>query len=374
MPSASARFSWSRSGEERYSYSESGLILDKDSYSSGISVSQTIFSGGRNYFDIKSSILSYHSSQLNFKNQRASVISSIKEAFYSVIMARQLTENARQSLERTKDQWALIAIRDTLGMADPTEVSQMKVSLAQTELELIQAENNYQQAKENLLALLGMQVSSDISLEVHKDEPYKANSLSVYIDQAMENNLDISTMEISKKQAELSEKSSWGDYLPGISASYSYNWNGSDLPDDFVQYDKEANWSVGISANWSLFLGTSRISSILSKRSSLVEIDKRLEQTKQSIELAVRNAYRNMQEARSRIDLADARVEQAALNSTLFREKFELGDCTLLELLQAELSLREAEVEKISANFDYNIAIAELSRLTGDNGNYSLEN
>jgi|GEM_PF-1727838 len=365
MPAASTRFSWSRSGDDRVSYGETGLIVSRDHYSTGFSASQTLFSGGRNILNTKSARLARDISRENLSDREAELIYNVKGAFFSVIRSKESAENAKASLERIEDQYILVLERDRHGLADPTEITQIKVSRAQAELAVIQADNALAKAKESLAMLLSLPLDSDFDLidsGTYADAP---TLLGEQIRIALENSPQIRQAELAVKRAHLSMMSTWTQYIPGVNASYSYSWSGSQWPDDLSAFDDQASWSAGISASWTLFAGTSRIAGIQTANSQLRDAETNLKLVRQSLEGAVRDAFRRMEEARARIALADARLDDAKLNEELFSEKYGLGDCTLLELLQAELSLRQAETEAVNANFDYNIAIAELYRLTG---------
>ena len=361
LPTASTRFSWSKSGDETYSLGETGVNVSDEHYSTGFSASQTLFSGGKSYLELRRSIHSRNAAQRDFADRRAEVVLMIKEAYYAAIGAEQSAENARDALERTSDQMELVAQRDSLGMADPTEVSQMKVRLLETELTALQADNAQDRALENLMSLLSYPFTAQVELVDPGEEVPGGNSLEFYLSRIDESSA-VKSAELAVRRAKLSEYYSWAGYLPGVSASYGYNWSGVELPEDLGALDEESSWSVGISANWTLFSGTSRISSIKSSSSAYRAAQINLESVRRNLESNIRNKYRTLKEAEVRLRLADVRLEDAALNSSLFREKYELGDCTLLELLQAELSLREAEAEVVSARFDYNIAAAELAR------------
>ncbi len=365
MPSSSARFSWGRNEQESFSYSESGLIVSRDHYNAGISASQTIFEGGKNLLSTKSARLSRDITSQSLTENEANLVYSVKNAFFTVISAEHTAKNASAALERIEDQFTLVSERDKLGLADPTELTQIKVSKAQNQLTLLQAQNTLQKAVESLAGLLAMPLDTPIGLVDPGIVVAAPGPMEEYIKLALENHPQVMQAEMSLQKARLSKLSSWANYLPGINASYSYSWSNSEMPESFVQFDDEAKWSVGLSANWNLFSGVSRIASIQSANSMLRDAENSLLLVKQSIEASVRDAYRNLQEADARIQLSDARLEDARLNEELFVEKYGLGDCTLLELLQAELSLQQAETEAISAQFDYNMAISELLRLSG---------
>jgi outer membrane protein TolC len=355
MPGASTSFSWS-TGEND---------TDNGRYSAGLSANQTISAGGNNYLGTKSALLSRDGSRNDLADREAALIYNVKLAFYSVLSSKSVAENANNALRRTEDQMELVMARDELGLADPTEVTQIKVSLAQTRLTGIQTKNTERKSIESLLMLLSMPFETEIELVEPQAQTREFATLDDYLDAAINNSPQVSSAELARRRARLSNISTWSAYIPGVSASYSYNWSNSEMPSTLPEFDDEASWSVGLSANWTIFAGTSRIARIRSANSSLRDAETNLKMVIQSIEASVRDAYRQSEESGARIDLAEARVEDARLNAELFNEKFKLGDSTLFETLEAELSLREAEDEEIGARFDYNMAIAELARWSG---------
>jgi len=49
----------------------------------------------------------------------------------------------------------------------------------------------------------------------------------------------------------------------------------------------------------------------------------------------------------------------------LVKTKYNLGAAALWELLDSQVSLREAQFSKVKAEFDYNLAQAKLQNATG---------
>ncbi len=365
MPSANVRYSWSHSGQDRYNFTETGYTISNDHYSMGFSASQPIFAGGNNLLSLKTSYLNYRSAELDLTSEQSDLVYKIKQAFFAAISADQSMNNAARSFERINEQWRFVAQRDTLGLADPTEVSQMKVTLAENELSLLQAQNARRQSIENLLALLAVPLDTDVELIEPALLTPREKDIDYLLENAMKTNSQIRSAELSQQTAKLTKFSSWSDYLPSVNASYSYSWSDNSMPANFSQITDDATWSFGVSASWSLFTGTSRISSLISANSGERSAELGLLQAKQIVETSVRKAFRDMEEASARRRLAEVRVEDAEFNATLFREKFAIGNCTVLELLQAELSLQNAYAEKVRAVFDFRMSLAELERLSG---------
>ena len=49
----------------------------------------------------------------------------------------------------------------------------------------------------------------------------------------------------------------------------------------------------------------------------------------------------------------------------MVQEKYNLGSASILELLDAEVSFKEAESDGVQAFYDYNLAIAKFEKAIG---------
>ena len=88
-------------------------------------------------------------------------------------------------------------------------------------------------------------------------------------------------------------------------------------------------------------------------------------ETEQNLMKQVRETYGNIREAYQRVELAKTRLQDAELTSEISTEKYRLGTATLLEMLDAEMSLVESENEYIHAMYDHKINMANLEKLCG---------
>ena len=65
-------------------------------------------------------------------------------------------------------------------------------------------------------------------------------------------------------------------------------------------------------------------------------------------------------------DTGDSLLVAAAQEDVnLAREKYNLGAATILEVLDAEVSLKQAQTNQVQALFDYNLAISRLEKAMG---------
>ena len=84
-----------------------------------------------------------------------------------------------------------------------------------------------------------------------------------------------------------------------------------------------------------------------------------LAQAYQQVRGEVLEAVMRLEEAGIRSELAASRLELAASNLTLAELRYHNGLNTLLDVLEAEAELAEAEVEAVTAAYDYNVARAQ---------------
>jgi outer membrane protein len=148
--------------------------------------------------------------------------------------------------------------------------------------------------------------------------------------------------------------------LPSVSLSASNGWNGSVLPGS-----GDDDWSVGLSASWSIFDAGSTSAKVKQADASLDKAKEQLVQVKNSAALEVRQNYLSMQEAEKRIDTNKVAVGKAEEDLVIAREKYNAGVGTNLDVIDAQLALTQAKTNEIQALFDYNVNVAKIDKAIG---------
>ena len=81
--------------------------------------------------------------------------------------------------------------------------------------------------------------------------------------------------------------------------------------------------------------------------------------------LELKQAYLNVEEARQTIDLTEQKQASASEDLDLVQEKYNLGSASILELLDAEVSFKQAESDRVQALYDFNLAVAQFEKAVG---------
>jgi len=79
----------------------------------------------------------------------------------------------------------------------------------------------------------------------------------------------------------------------------------------------------------------------------------------------IKTAYLDTRQLGEQKQVSQENVEAAEEDLKITQEKYNLGAATILDLLDAQVSLKQAQVSLIQADLDLNKAIAQLERAMG---------
>ena len=79
----------------------------------------------------------------------------------------------------------------------------------------------------------------------------------------------------------------------------------------------------------------------------------------------IKTAYLNIQQLKEQKNVSQSNVDASTEDLKITQEKYNLGAATILDLLNAQVSLKQAQVTLIQADFDLNLAISRLENAMG---------
>ncbi|HEX9916639.1 MAG TPA: TolC family protein, partial [candidate division Zixibacteria bacterium] len=155
------------------------------------------------------------------------------------------------------------------------------------------------------------------------------------------------------------------NWLPTVSLSYRYGWSNENL--DMLGYflKKDYDQTISGSLNFNIFNGFQNKAATSNAKLDARYAQENYRQTKENVALEVKDAYLTIQQAKEKLDLTGESVRSAKEDLDLVQEKYNLGAATILELLDAEVSFKQAKSDEVQALFDYNMAVAKLEKAIG---------
>ncbi|MBN1755409.1 TolC family protein [bacterium] len=366
MPKVTTGLGWRRYDKEMLSITADEIVRSSDSYSASLSATQSLFTGGYQWFSMKYQQESYRQEVLSLKQEKSDIVYAVKSTYYAIIAAQRLVILSKLGVKRAEDQLNLVTQKYELGSASQSDVAKTRVLMAEEKLRLIQAQNGEREYREDLNELLNYPLDLQFTLASDSLISRELKPMTDYIELALDSSLDISSMENALNLYKIAKTMVNSAFYPALSLSLNYSWNNIELPDNWEEWRDADSWTLSMNLSWTLFNGLSRYYDHRESSLNFYKGELQLDQTIKNIVKQVRQTYGKVMESQQRIELSEARLEDARLTYEITSEKYKLGTATLLELLDSEVSLTSSENEHIQALYEYKINIALLDKLCGE--------
>ena len=127
----------------------------------------------------------------------------------------------------------------------------------------------------------------------------------------------------------------------------------------------EPAWAVGVGLNFTLFDGLARPNRIHAAQKLEEQAGLMRQKLLRDLETLVSSKYQELMKAGEQFDTLQASLNLADENLRARRRAFEEGLATSLDVVDAQLSLSAAEVERLRAAYAFDIALAQLLEASG---------
>jgi outer membrane protein len=335
-----------------------------DRFGQGGVLSQLVTDSGRTPNLVASARFQAQASAQTLLATQYDVVLQVNRAYYDVLHAQAVIKVAQQTIDARQllsDQVTELAKNKLKSQLD---VSFADVNVSEAKLLLIRAEEAVQAAVAELGRALGSDQPANYQLV---DEPAPSgppSSPDDLIAQAINNRPELASLRSSRDaaykffEAEKDLKrptvsiAAVGGFLPYVNTPAT-----APIP---AEYE-------GIGANVSIPVFNGHLFSARREAAHqrAMESDQRLRAQQQTIARDVRVAYGSAITAFRRIDVTAQFLRQAALALDLARGRYSLGLSSIVELTQAELNLTQAEIENLSAKYDYQSQYSVLQYTIG---------
>ncbi|MBN2183571.1 MAG: TolC family protein [Sedimentisphaerales bacterium] len=355
-----------------------------DNYSSGgiaqasasVSYIQSLFKGAGTRVNTQYIRIAAHQWNITSARTKLAAINLLANAdiaYWRFYAARKELEVRREQYKLAQDQFHQAKKKVAAGSAAKIEIVRAEAGLAGRLESVINAENAVQSYQRELLRIINRQ---DLPLEapveiLTQTEP---NPLGLELDekrlveQALANRMEMVELEQRLTVDELNLELARNSLLPDVTFSYTYSASAQDSGPVDAFGDLHGNsfddHSIGISASIPLGNRSAKARLRQAKLEKLQDISSR-DKYRQIIRLEVYEAVSGLESSWRRILAAEQGVTAAYRDYRVEQSQFQLGKSTSTNVLYSATGLADAQLRKIYAFADYEIAQINLARATG---------
>ncbi|MCP4631601.1 MAG: TolC family protein [candidate division Zixibacteria bacterium] len=334
-------------------------------YSAGISLQQTLFDGGSNIYNVYDAKAAAEARRYNLIGTERDIIYQVKENYFSLLKSKMLLDVRDEAVKRGEEQLKIAQSRYELGSASLSDVLKAKVQYGNDKLDRVEAENSYLLAKANLNYILNRDVNLDIEPIEEFDIREVEYNLETAMNTAMERNPNLLESEYALKSAKHQKNAARGDWFPTFSIGASYSWGNEEFSEIKNLIDQDYRWTLNGTINFPIFDGFQRNANYNSAKYSYRTAEDSYYTAKNSVALEIKQAFLNLDKARENLKLTEESQDAAKEDFNLAQEKYNLGAATILDLIDAQVSFKQAETNRIQSLFDYNLAVSQLEKAMG---------
>lgn len=365
LPNLSLSMGYSRYNTTQAYILNDNLFTSSDSYGMNFTLRQPVFDGFNYIHTPKSRSASIQSSEQQVRSTRHSVAFDAKRLCYDLLKAQKLSDVQEQAVKRSQEQLETSKARYELGSASMSDFLKAKVQLGRDSLTLITRQNDIDIKRATLNDFLGLPVERRTEVDVELSfDPYPLPDEAA-VTAAVETHPDVLAASYAEKAASHDVGSARSAMWPNLSAFAQYNYRSGKFPESTGDVWESDNHTVGLSLDWTLFSGFATTSRVKQAKIARHTSEEEVVQARRTVSLLVTTSALRVNEAQKRLSVADDQVQSATEDLNIAQEKYNLGAATILDILTAQVSLSEAETERIQAAYDYLLAIADLERSMG---------
>lgn len=297
------------------------------------------------------------------------IIYNIANAYYSILIAKEQIKLLNANKDRFTELLRIVELQKEYGVANNVDVNQVKVNLSNIESQLSILENNISLGDNQLKNAMGMKQEVPIILSDSTNivnEAINKQQLQTSREFDYSQTIAYTQQKLLMELYDINIKSIKYSVLPKVGFYARYGGNGFDQNKIFKAYDPLLGFgSLGLSLQWGIFTGFKRDAAYRTAIIDRENLDINFEINKDRMELQFKNSTNNFKRALSTIETNKKNVALAQEVYDNTNLQYKQGVASLSQMMNAELSLREANNNYSQSLIDYFKADLELNRSNG---------
>ncbi len=360
-PQASLQLS---SGQSRIDPVTGSIISGNSSiksYGVNLTGNLTLFDGFARNNSLKAARAQQNSADAALTSQRFALALTVTNAFLDALQNQLLLRVSEGAVQAADQQLRAATARLQTGAGQRTDSLNFAVTLGQSRLNLLNAQASLATSEANLgryIGVSGRVAATDdpaFSVAPAMVDTTQLRATVQFTSPAMK------TAEAALISAQANYKSSKAGYWPTVSLSAGSNWTGQSTNDYTIVGRRSLNLSFTMSP-WTSF---SRETQIETRSIAVTNAEANLADLKLSLDAQMTQYLATLANVQQQFEVSRASVAAATENLRVTNERYRLGVATIIEAINAQQSLTQAQVNEVQARFSYLRTKTQLESIIG---------
>ena len=349
----------------------SGEILNNvssiTSASSSFSITQNIYDGGIWWNNIRLAKNNFRITEQFDRQIKTNIIRNVHFAYFNYLKAIQLLDVSRCNLMSSQQQLTLVHQQYDLGSAKKTDLLKAEVRFGQARIDVITNDASVKSAYRNLKNAMGL-INSDQDFTIEEvEKPLELiPEFETGFELVQKFNPSVKAKQYQIMSAKLNTKLARGSRLPVISLSASSSGADENLGDAISNsYGDKQRTNASLSISIPIYTGNSISSRIQKAKISVDKQESEYLTQLEDLSVQLEDYLDQLNNYIEVIPINETVLESAEEDLKLSQVRYSQGSTTILEVLNAQVSVVQARASLVRSKYDAFIQQANLKALLG---------
>lgn len=281
-------------------------------------------------------------------------------AYYAVLAEGELARVASDRLRRAEEQLGVARVRVVAGETIATDSLQLLLEVNAARLEVLRRDSALVVSRLRLGRRIGLSGPADAAPLDASAPPVLPLTLDAAVAEQRARGPELEAARATERSAGAALAAERTGYLPDISISAAVGAYDSEFFPSALRRSQ-----FGVTVSLPIWDSGRRELAVEEARASHEVARAEREDRERGAAEQMAQAYNGYVTARSRIELALVGVSVSTENYRVQRARYREGATTILDLLEAQVKLSEAEAELVQARYAARLALAKIETLLG---------
>jgi outer membrane protein len=341
-----------------------------DNYRTRLDLQWPIYTGGRLDASERAARAEARASSDDLAAARADLRLEITRAYWALVTARESLRVVEESVTRIDAHLQDVRNQLTAGLVPPNEVLSVEAQESRQRMLRIQARTTREVTEAELARLIGAAPGTPIepaaSLEELPVEPRPPQALAALVEQAKQQRPERAALTTRVAAALERVRAATAGTKPTIAVAGGFDYarpNPRIFPREGAWKE---SWDASINLMWPLFDGGRAGAEVAEAAATSRASEERLADFDAILAVELRQRGSELESSRAAIEAANDAVRSATEARRVVGERFAAGVATSTDVLDAQVALLQAELDRTQAIANRRLAEARLVRALGE--------
>lgn len=299
------------------------------------------------------------------------LIVRVARAYFDVLAARDALRAAREQRRSIRRQLDRAEAAYAAGLEPITDQQEARSSLDSAEVDAITAENELASARDALIALTGRSPSALSGIDVATTVPAEADSAAqrdreAWLAAALERSPQLASARAGWRAARQRISAERGGHLPTVDLVGSIGRQEQLFPIGGGQANLiDETQSIGVRLQMPLFSGGATSAAVAEAEYDAEQARLDLITARRQLVIDINNAWRDLDATERRLAALDRAIDSGRTALEAARAGYRLGNRTILDVIDAEITLVQRRADRKQAWYDHALARLDLRAAAG---------